>query len=52
MLQILSLKEQVDEMNNMIESLVNKKHVANIRDRRYDEMKEIQHMRNDKIKNL
>ena len=52
LLQILSLEEQLDEINNMINSLVNKKQIANIRDRRYDRIKELKHMRNNIINNL
>ena len=29
----------------MIKSLANKKHMANIRDRRYDRIKELKHMK-------
>ena len=36
----------------MIESLVNKKHIANIKDRRYDRIKELKHMRDNIIDNL
>ena len=52
LLQILPLEEQLDEINNMIESLVNKKHIANIKDRRYDRIKELKDMRNNIINNL
>ena len=52
LLQILSLEEQVDEINNMIKSLVNKKHIANVKDRRYDRIKELKHMRDNMINNL
>ena len=52
LLQILSLEEQVDEIKNMIKSLVNKKHIANIKDRRYDRIKELKHMRDNIIDNL
>ena len=31
-----SLQEQIDEINVKIKKLVNKKHIANINDRRYD----------------
>ena len=33
----------------MIKKLVNKKHIANIKDRRYDRMKEFKHMRDNLI---
>ena len=36
LLQTFSPEEQIDEINDMIKSLVNKKHIANIKDRRYD----------------
>ena len=39
LLQTFSLEEQIDEINNMIKSLANKKHRANIKDRRYDRIK-------------
>ena len=52
LLQILPLEEQLDEINNMLESLVNKKHIANIKDRRYDRIKELKDMRNNIINNL
>ena len=52
LLHILPLEEQLDEINNMIESLVNKKHIANIKDRRYDRIKELKDMRNNIINNL
>ena len=52
MLQILPLEEQIDKINNMIEPLVNKEHIANIKDRRYDSIKELRHMRNNITNNL
>ena len=52
MLQILPLEEQIDKISNMIEPLVNKEHIANIKDRRYDSIKELRHMRNNIINNL
>ena len=33
----------------MIKKLVNKKHIANIKDRRHDRMKEFKHMRDNLI---
>ena len=47
LLQTFSLQEQIDEINDMIKSLVNKKHIANINDRRYDRIKELKHMRDN-----
>ena len=51
-LQPFSLAEQVDEINDMIKSLVNKRHIANIKDRRYDRIKERKHMRDILINNM
>ena len=45
LLQTFPLREQIDEINVMIKKLVNKKHIANINDRRYDRIKELKHMR-------
>ena len=45
LLQTFPLHEQIDEINVMIKELVNKKHIANINDRRYDRIKELKHMR-------
>ena len=47
LLQTFSWQEQIDEINDMIKSLVNKKHIANINDRRYDRIKELKHMRDN-----
>ena len=52
LLQTFSLEEQIDEINDMIKSLPNKKDVANIKDRRYDRIKELKHMRDNIINNL
>ena len=52
LLQTFPLEEQVDEINDMIKSLVNKEHIANIKDRRYDRMKEIKYMRDILINNM
>ena len=52
LLQPFSLEEQVDEINDMIKSLVNKRHIANIKDRRYDRIKERKHMRDILINNM
>ena len=46
LLQTFSLHEQIDEINVMIKKLVNKKHIANINDRRYDRIKELNHRDN------
>ena len=45
LLQTFPLHEQIDEITVMIKKLVNKKHIANINDRRYDRIKELKHMR-------
>ena len=52
LLQTFSPEEQIDEINDMIKSLVNKKHIANIKDRRYDRIKERKHMRDNIINNM
>ena len=52
LLQTFSPEEQIDEINDMIKSLVNKKHIANIKDRRYDRIKELKHMRDNIINNM
>ena len=51
MLQTLSLEEQIDEINDMIRSLANKKHIANMKDRRYDRIKELKHMTDNILNN-
>ena len=52
LLQTFSPEEQIVEINDMIKSLVNKKHIANIKDRRYDRIKELKHMRDNIINNM
>ena len=47
LLQTFPLHEQIDEINVMVKKLVNKKHIANINDRRYDRIKELKHMRDN-----
>ena len=47
LLYTFSLQGQIDEINDMIKKLVNKKHIANIRERRYDRIKELKHMRDN-----
>ena len=44
LLQTFSLQEQIDEINVMNKKLLNKKHIANINDRRHDRKKELEHM--------
>ena len=44
LLQTFPLHEQIDEINVMIKKLVNKKHIANINDRRYDRIKELKNI--------
>ena len=52
LLQTFSQEEQIVEINDMIKSLINKKHIANIKDRRYDRIKELKHMRDNIINNI
>ena len=52
LLRTFSLEEQINEINNMIRSLANKKDIANIKDRRSDRIKELKHMRDNIISNL
>ena len=47
LLQTFSLQEQIDVIYAMIKKLVNKRHIANIKDRRYDTIKELKYMRED-----
>ena len=52
LLQTFSQEEQIVEINDMIKSLINKKHIANIKDRRYDRIKELKHMRDNIINDM
>ena len=52
LLQTFSPEEQIVEINDLIKSLVNKKHIVNINDRRYDRIKELKHMRDNIINNM
>ena len=52
LLQTFSQEEQIVEINDMIKSLINKKHIGNIKDRRYDRIKELKHMRDNIINNM
>ena len=47
LLQTFSSQEQIDVIYAMIKKLVNKRHIANIKDRRYDRIKELKYMRED-----
>ena len=47
LLYTFSLQEQLDEINDMIKKLTNKKQIATIRDRRYDTRKELKQMRDN-----
>ena len=47
LLQTFSLQEQIDVIYAMIKKLVDKRHIANIKDRRYDRIKELRYMRED-----
>ena len=51
LLQTFPLEEQIDEINDVIRSLANKKHKANMVDRRYGRIKELKQMR-DNIKRI
>ena len=52
LLKTFPLQEQIDEINVMIKKLVNKKHIADINDRRYDRIKELEHMRDNVLNKL
>ena len=52
LLQTFSPKEQIVEINDRINILANKKHIGNIKDRRYDRIKELKHMRDNIINNM
>ena len=52
LLQTFSQEHQIVEINDMIKSLINKKHIANIKDRRYDSIKELKHMRDNIINDM
>ena len=52
LLQTFSQEHQIVEINDMIKSLINKKHIANIKDRRYDRIKELKHMRDNIINDM
>ena len=46
LLQTLTIEEQLNQINETINSLVTKKHKANIKDNRYDRIKELKYMKN------
>ena len=46
LLQTFTIEEQLNQINETINSLVTKKHKANIKDNRYDRIKELKHMKN------
>ena len=51
LLQTFSFQEQIDEINDIIKKLTNKKQIANIKDNRYKRIEELKHIRyNLKIK--
>ena len=52
LLQTFSQEDRIAEINDMIKSLINKKHIANIKDRRYDRIKELKHMRDNIINDM
>ena len=45
---MLPLQEQIDGINDVTKKLVNKKYIANIRDSRYERIKELKHIRDKK----
>ena len=49
LLQTYSFQEQIDDINDMIKKLVNKKHIANIKDSRYNRIRELKRMRDNLI---
>ena len=49
LLQTYSFQEQIDDINDMIKKLANKKHIANIKDSRCDRIKELKHMTDNLI---
>ena len=49
LLQTYSFQEQIDDINDMIKKLVNKKHIANIKDSRYNRIKQLKRMRDNLI---
>ena len=52
LLQTFSQEEQIVEINDMTKSLINNTHIANIKDRRHDRIKELKHMRDNIINNM
>ena len=48
LLKMLPLQEQIDEINDVAIKSVNKKYIANIRDSRYERIKELKHIRDKK----
>ena len=52
LLQTFSQEHQIVEINDMIKSLINKKHIPNIKDRRHDSIKELKHMRDNIINDM
>ena len=48
LLKMLPLQEQIDEINDVAKKPVNKKYIANIRDSRYERIKELKHIRDKK----
>ena len=52
LLQTFSPKEQIVEINDRINLLFNKKHIGNIKDRRFDRIKGLKHMKDNIINNM
>ena len=51
-LRIFSYDEQINEINQTINELVNKKQHGNKIDRRYEQIKDLKHMKNNIINRL
>ena len=52
LLNTFSYEEQINEINKKINELANEKQHANIIDRRYEQIKELKHMKNNIINRL
>ena len=44
-LQTFTIKEQIDQIESTINSLYTRKHKGNIKDNRYERIKELKHMK-------
>ena len=52
LLDTFSYEEQINEINKKIYQLANEKQHSNIKDRRYERIKELKHMKNNIINRL